>query len=68
MVDWKTGGAKTSDPLQLACYRLAWAELNGLEPSSVDAVFYDLRDGTIVRPSDLPGREELQALAARSAH
>lgn len=68
VVDWKTGGAKTSDPLQLACYRLAWAELNGLEPSSVDAVFYDLRDGTIVRPSDLPGREELQALAARSAH
>ncbi len=31
VVDWKTGDARRADPLQLACYRLAWAELNGLD-------------------------------------
>jgi len=68
VVDWKTGGARSSDPLQLACYRLAWAELNGLEPDAVDAVFYDLQDGAIVRPAELPGRDGLQAMATRFAH
>lgn len=67
VVDWKTGGARSSDPLQLACYRLAWAELNGLELSAVDAVFYDLGDGGIVRPGELPDRDELVALAGRFA-
>ncbi len=67
VVDWKTGGARNSDPLQLACYRLAWAELNGRPPDEVDAVFYDLQDGSIVRPSALPVRDELAALAHRFA-
>lgn len=67
VVDWKTGGARSSDPLQLACYRLAWAELNAIPVAAVDAVFYDLHDGTIVRPADLPGRDELMALAAQFA-
>jgi DNA helicase-2/ATP-dependent DNA helicase PcrA len=67
VVDWKTGGARKSDPLQLACYRLAWAELNGRSLDDVDAVFYDLQDGSIVRPSPLPGRDELAELAGRFA-
>ena len=30
VVDWKTGRAENADPLQLAIYRLAWAEAYGL--------------------------------------
>lgn len=30
IVDWKTGRGRTADPLQLAVYRLAWAEQHGL--------------------------------------
>ena len=30
IVDWKTGRTGTADPLQLAVYRLAWAERHGL--------------------------------------
>jgi DNA helicase-2/ATP-dependent DNA helicase PcrA len=62
VVDWKTGDARRADPLQLACYRLAWAELNGLDVAEVDAVFYDLRAVEVVRPADLPNRAGLEAL------
>ena len=34
VVDWKTSRAATADPLQLAVYRLAWAELAGVAPSA----------------------------------
>jgi DNA helicase-2/ATP-dependent DNA helicase PcrA len=64
VVDWKTGNAHRADPLQLACYRLAWAELNGLAAAEVDAVFYDLHSAEIVRPSDLPDRAGLERLLA----
>lgn len=64
VVDWKTGDARRADPIQLACYRLAWAELHGLEPETVDAVFYDLHRGEVVRPAKLLGRAELVNLAA----
>ncbi len=62
VVDWKTGDARRADPLQLACYRLAWAELNGLDVAEVDAVFYDLRAAEVLRPADLPNRAGLEAL------
>jgi DNA helicase-2/ATP-dependent DNA helicase PcrA len=62
VVDWKTGRVAAADPMQLACYRLAWAELSGLDPEQVDAVFYDLHTGVVVRPGHLPGREELTRL------
>jgi DNA helicase-2/ATP-dependent DNA helicase PcrA len=62
VVDWKTGRVAAADPLQLACYRLAWAELSGLDPDRVDAVFYDLHTGVVVRPDHLPGRDELTRL------
>lgn len=64
VVDWKTGDARRADPLQLACYRLAWAELNGLDVAEVDAVFYDLRAAEVVRPPALPDRAGLEALLA----
>lgn len=68
VVDWKTGGgARTSDPLQLALYRLAWAELSGLEPEQVDAAFYDVLARRLVRPGALPGRADLESLVGRLA-
>jgi DNA helicase II / ATP-dependent DNA helicase PcrA len=63
VVDWKTGNIAKADPLQLACYRLAWAELNNLDPGEVDAVFYDLHTGQVVRPAGLASRAELEELA-----
>ncbi|MFT4109551.1 UvrD-helicase domain-containing protein [Propionicimonas sp.] len=65
VVDWKTGDARRSDPLQLACYRLAWAELHGLPVDGVDAVFYDLHTAEVVRPPRLPDRASLEALLER---
>jgi len=63
VVDWKTGDASRTDPLQLACYRLAWSELRGVPLSEVDAVFYDLRRGQTVRPErSLPGRSQLEQI------
>ncbi|MDQ4084365.1 MAG: ATP-dependent helicase, partial [Actinomycetota bacterium] len=35
VVDWKTNQQQTADPLQLAIYRLAWAELSGVPVESV---------------------------------
>lgn len=64
VVDWKTGDARRADPLQLACYRLAWAELHGLATADVDAVFYDLHSAEVVRPVALPDRAGLEALLA----
>ncbi len=64
VVDWKTGDARRADPLQLALYRLAWAELNGLRVEQVDAVFYDLHTAEVVRPPDLPDRPALESLLA----
>lgn len=60
VVDWKTNRRATSDPLQLAIYRLAWAELQGIDPSQVDGVFYYVRLDEVRRYSDLPGRADLE--------
>ncbi|QEV54577.1 ATP-dependent helicase [Streptomyces platensis] len=62
IVDWKTGRAHTADPLQLAIYRLAWAERHGLAPSAVDAAFLYVRTGEVVRPTRLPGRAGLERI------
>ena len=60
VVDWKTNKQATADELQLAIYRLAWAELRGIDPAQVDAVFYYVRLGEVKRFDDLPGRAELE--------
>lgn len=67
LVDWKTGGGRRADPLQLAVYRLAWAEVQGVDPEAVDAVFYDVAADEVIRPEPLPGRAELTALVSRLA-
>ncbi|MGW1431639.1 UvrD-helicase domain-containing protein [Streptomyces sp. NPDC002431] len=62
IVDWKTTRAHTADPLQLAVYRLAWAELHGLPLTDVTATFLYVRTGEIARPTRLPGRAELERI------
>ncbi|MGW4286626.1 UvrD-helicase domain-containing protein [Streptomyces sp. NPDC004673] len=62
ILDWKTGRTRSADPLQLAVYRLAWAEQQGIPPESVTAAFLYVRTGEVDRPAGLPGREELARL------
>lgn len=67
IIDWKTGrqlpaGGGGADPLQLAVYRLAWAERYGLDPAAVDAAFLFVRTGEVVRPARLPGRAGLERI------
>ncbi|MEU3487864.1 UvrD-helicase domain-containing protein [Streptomyces massasporeus] len=62
IVDWKTNRARTADPLQLAVYRIAWAEQQGVPPESVTAAFLYVRSGEIVRPEGLPDRAALERL------
>ena len=62
LVDWKTNRAQTADPLQLAIYRVAWAELHDVPLERVRAGFYYVRTGELVEPEELPGRAELEVL------
>ncbi|MER6611085.1 ATP-dependent DNA helicase [Streptomyces sp. NPDC000927] len=62
IVDWKTTRTRTADPLQLAIYRLAWAELHDLPLTAVTATFLYVRSGETVRPARLPGRAELERI------
>ncbi|MER5752452.1 ATP-dependent DNA helicase [Streptomyces sp. NPDC002088] len=62
IVDWKTNRTRTADPLQLALYRLAWAEQQGVPLESVTAAFLYVRDGEVVRPDELPDRAALERL------
>ena len=65
LIDWKTGAGRRANPLQLAVYRLAWAELSGVSPGAIDAAFYDVATDELIRPASLPGRAELEPLVAR---
>ena len=63
VVDWKTEAGESADPLQLAIYRLAWAEAQQIPAEQVDAVFYYVRIGSSWSgPSGLPDRHELEPL------
>ncbi|WP_329413391.1 ATP-dependent helicase [Streptomyces sp. NBC_00704] len=62
ILDWKTHRARTADPLQLAIYRLAWAEQQGVPVESVTAGFLYVRTGDVVRPPGLPDRAALERL------
>ena len=62
VVDWKTGRTESADPLQLAIYRLAWAESYGLELSEIDAIFYHVRTDAVLRPEALPDRPAIAAI------
>ncbi|NNN35067.1 ATP-dependent helicase [Streptomyces sp. S3(2020)] len=62
IVDWKTNRDRTADPLQLALYRLAWAEQQGVPLESVTAAFLYVRSGEIDRPDGLADRRALERL------
>ncbi|UQX02878.1 UvrD-helicase domain-containing protein [Streptomyces sp. RerS4] len=62
VVDWKTGRTTQADPLQLAVYRLAWAEATGTPLDRVGAAFLHVRSGRVIRPRDLPGRDRLERI------
>ncbi|NJP32314.1 ATP-dependent helicase [Micromonospora thermarum] len=69
VVDWKTGRQPTGPAaeaaaVQLAVYRLAWAELVGVPVDRIGAAFHYVRDGVTVRPVDLLDVAGLTALIA----
>ena len=77
VVDWKTGKApKDAADLelkqtQLALYRLAYATWKGIDPATVDAVFYFVAEDRIVAPERLYSEDDLvrawASVAASSA-
>ena len=64
IVDWKTNRRASADPVQLAVYRLAWAEQHGIDPGRVLGSFHYVRLGQTVTYDDLPGRDDLERLLA----
>ncbi len=67
VVDWKsgrrpTGPAGRAAAVQLAAYRLAWAELAGVEVARVSAAFHWVATGGTERPADLLDAAGLAAL------
>ncbi|HEY3527837.1 MAG TPA: ATP-dependent DNA helicase [Nocardioides sp.] len=64
VVDWKTSRTETADPLQLAIYRVAWADLAGVSLERVRAAFHYVRSGHLVEPPDLPDRSALEQLVS----
>ena len=66
VVDWKTGKAPSgaddlaARQLQLALYRVAYAEFTGRPVDEVDAVFYFVADDLEVRPAALLDRAGLE--------
>ncbi len=61
VIDWKTGSS-AADPLQLAVYRAAWAQIAGVPETEVGAAFYYVARGEIQRHDDLPGADALAEL------
>jgi DNA helicase-2/ATP-dependent DNA helicase PcrA len=66
IVDWKTGAPpKDAADLelkqyQLALYRLAYAKREGIDPETVDAVFYYVAADEVVRPERIYSERELR--------
>jgi DNA helicase II / ATP-dependent DNA helicase PcrA len=67
VVDWKTSRTESADPVQLAIYRLAWADLAGVPVERVRAAFHYIRTGRTVEPADLPERAALEQLVGLRA-
>jgi DNA helicase-2/ATP-dependent DNA helicase PcrA len=68
LVDWKTGRPPSSAAerravsVQLAAYRLAWADLAGVPLGQVRAAFYYVRHDLTISPTDLLDADGLTAL------
>ncbi len=71
VVDWKTGQPPGSAAehqaavVQLAAYRLAWAQLARVPAGQVRAAFYYVRHDLTLRPADLLDEKGLAALIER---
>ncbi|QPZ39659.1 ATP-dependent DNA helicase [Paramicrobacterium chengjingii] len=67
IVDWKTGkpprtASELEDrQLQLALYRAAYAQAEGVDPHTIDAVLYYVADDLIVRPDHVSSEDELRS-------
>ncbi|MGH3239821.1 MAG: PD-(D/E)XK nuclease family protein, partial [Spirillospora sp.] len=67
IVDWKTGSPPSAQEarfvsVQLAAYRMAWAELAGVDVGQVSAAFHYVSANVTVRPADLLDAAGLAAL------
>jgi DNA helicase II / ATP-dependent DNA helicase PcrA len=67
VVDWKTGPLPDESRIpalavQLAAYRLAWADLADVAPQRVRAAFHFVRADVTLRPADLLDADGLRAL------
>jgi DNA helicase-2/ATP-dependent DNA helicase PcrA len=67
VIDYKTGAVLTGKEFeaashQLSIYRLAWADLAGVDPGRVTAGFLYVREGLLKRPERLLDRAELAAV------
>ncbi|TSD97960.1 ATP-dependent helicase [Gordonia rubripertincta] len=70
VVDWKTGvvpepAKRESLFIQLAAYRIAWAQLAGVPVEKVHAAFHYVRDGHTLEADDLPDEATLAAKLAK---
>jgi DNA helicase-2/ATP-dependent DNA helicase PcrA len=74
VVDWKTGAPPAGDEashlqataaVQLAAYRLAWAQLAGVPVDRVSAAFHYVAANVTVRPADLLDAAGLAALVEK---
>jgi DNA helicase-2/ATP-dependent DNA helicase PcrA len=67
LIDWKTGRPPAPDrraakAVQLAVYRLAWSRLKNEPLDRVRAAFFYVADDLVIRPHDLAGTAELEAI------
>jgi DNA helicase-2/ATP-dependent DNA helicase PcrA len=70
VVDWKTGRPPTGDEarvvsVQLAAYRIAWAQLADVPVENVSAAFHYVAANQTIRPVDLLDADGLAALLER---
>ncbi|WP_427018703.1 ATP-dependent helicase [Pseudarthrobacter sp. P1] len=71
LIDWKTGAKPNPAQLavravQLAVYRLAWSRLKDVPLEQVRAAFYFVGQDALVRPLDLAGEAELEAIVTNA--
>ena len=64
VVDWKTGSTVLDEDsaIQLALYRLAWADLSNTKVENVTAAFHYVPTGVTDRRANLLSRDEITAL------
>ena len=62
VVDWKSGGRGSLSDIQLAIYRLAWAQISGMPLDRIGAAFVLVRTGEVVRPEHLHTADEIERI------